>query len=222
MDFKLVLEFLIDLKFNNNKTWFKENQERYRQAKSEFEEFIGILLPRLKQLDESIDVTSPKECIFRIFRDVRFSKNKEPYKTNFGALIARGGRKRSYAGYYIHVEPDESFIGGGVYMPEPKVLKAIRTEIYENITEFKKIINNDEFRKFFAEIYGDKLTLAPKGFPKDFKDIDLLKYKHYAVAYGVKNSFWTEGKELIDDLMNIFIAQYPFNLFLNRAVEKAG
>ncbi len=219
MDLKLILEFLIDLKFNNNKAWFKENQDSYRQAKAEFEEFIGILLPRIKQLDESIDVASPKECIFRIFRDVRFSKNKEPYKTNFGALIARGGRKRSYAGYYIHVEPDESFIGGGVYMPESNVLKTIRTEIYENTGEFKQIIYNNEFRNYFPEIYGDKLTLAPKGFPKDFKDIDLLKYKHYAVAHSVKNSFWTESEDLIEDLMDIFSVQYPFNLFLNRAIK---
>ena len=219
MDFKMIFEFLIDLQFNNNKIWFKENNDRYQQAKAGVEQFIEILLPKLKQLDESIDVTSPKECIFRIFRDVRFSKNKEPYKTNFGAFMAKGGRKRSYAGYYIHIEPDKSFIGGGIYMPESNILQAIRTEIYENTEEYKRIINNSNFRKYFPEIHGEKLTLAPKGFPKDFKNIDLLKNKHYAVAYPVKNSFWLESA-IFENLMDIFHTQYPFNQFLNRAVAK--
>jgi len=220
MDLKIIFEFLIDLQFNNNKNWFKENHDRYSQAKTQFEEFVTILIPKLKQLDDSIDVTSPNDCIFRIFRDVRFSKNKEPYKTNLGAFIAKGGRKRSFAGYYIHLEPDKSFIGGGIYMPESNILKAIRTEIFENIDEFKNIISREKFRKYFPEIYGEKLTLAPKGFPKNFEEIDLLKYKHYAVAYTVDNSFWFEN-ELFENLMDIFYAQYPLNKFLNRAVSKA-
>lgn len=220
MDFKMIFEFLIDLRFNNNKPWFKENNDRYQKAKSGFEQFTDTLIPKLKQLDDSIDVTSSKECVFRIFRDVRFSKNKEPYKINFGAFISKGGRKSPFAGYYIHIEPDKSFIGGGIYMPESNILKAIRTEIYENIEEFKRIISNSNFNKYFPEIYGDKLKMAPKGFPKDFKDIDLLKYKHYAVAYPVENSFWFEDT-LYENIMDILGAQYPFNKFLNRAVIKA-
>lgn len=220
MDFKMIFEFLIDLQFNNNKVWFKENNDRYQLAKKGFEQFTDTLIPKLKQMDESIDITSLKECIFRIFRDVRFSKNKEPYKTNFGAFISKGGRKSPFAGYYIHIEPDKSFIGGGIYMPESNILKAIRTEIYENIDEYKGIINNSNFRKYFTEIYGDKITLAPKGFPKDFGDIDLLKNKHYAVTYPVENSFWFESA-IFENLMDIFYVHYPFNKFLNRAVTKA-
>ncbi|HDZ40694.1 MAG TPA: DUF2461 domain-containing protein [Bacteroidetes bacterium] len=221
MDFKLILEFLIDLSFNNNRAWFKENNDVYQRAKSGFGQFIETLLPKIKQLDESIDVTTPAECIFRIFRDVRFSENKEPYKTNFGAFIAKGGRKGPHAGYYLHVEPDRSFIGGGIYMPESNMLRAIRTGIYENIDEFKGIINRDEFREYFPEIFGEKLKLPPKGFPKDFKDIDLLKHKHYAVAHNVENTFWTRSDILFNDLLDIFRVQYPFNSFLNRAVEKS-
>lgn len=220
MDFKMILEFLIDLQFNNNKNWFKDNNDRYQKAKAGFQQFVDKLIPALKQMDDSIDIISSKECIFRIFRDVRFSKNKEPYKTNFGALIARGGRKRSNAGYYIHIEPDSSFIGGGIYMPESNVLKAVRTEIYENIEEFKQIIQKDEFRKYFSGIYGEKLTLAPKGFPKDFADIDLLKFKHYAVTYPVENSFWLDSA-IMENIMDIFHVQYPFNKFLNSALTKA-
>ncbi len=219
MNLNLIIDFLIDLQFNNNRNWFKENNERYLKAKGEFEQFIDLLIPELKQLDDSIDISSSKESIFRIFRDVRFSKNKEPYKTNFGAFLAKGGRKSSYAGYYIHIEPDRSFVGGGIYMPEPRILHSIRTEVYENIEEFKRIINNQNFKKYYSEIYGDKLKMSPKGFPKNFPDIDLLKYKHYAVTYTVNNSFWS-GKEVIETLMDVFRAQYPFNQFLNRAVAK--
>jgi len=216
----MILEFLIDLQFNNNKIWFNENNDRYQVSKTGFEQFIETLIPKLKRMDDSINVTSPKECIFRIYRDVRFSKDKEPYKTNFGALIAKGGRKSPFAGYYIHIEPDKSFIGGGIYMPESNVLKAIRTEIYENIKEFNNIINSSSFKKYFPEIYGDKLKMAPKGFPKDFKDIDLLKYKHYAVAFPVENSFWLD-RSIFENLMDIFHTQYPFNKFLNKALIKA-
>lgn len=218
MELKKIFEFLIDLKFNNNRTWFKENNDRYQNAKLEFEQFIELLLPRLKQIDKGIDVLSAKECMFRIFRDVRFSKNKEPYKTNFGAFVAKGGRKSPYAGYYIHFEPDNSFIGGGIYMPQPPVLKSLRTEIFENTEEYKRIINNSKFKKIFPEIYGEPLKTAPKGFPKDFADIDLLKNKHFAVTHKVNNSFWYENG-VIDNIANICKVQYNFNLFFNRVIE---
>ena len=219
MDLNIILEFLIDLKFNNNKIWFKENNDRYQKAKTEFEEFIEILIPKIKQIDKNIDVSSAKECVFRIFKDVRFSKNKEPYKINFGAFIAKGGRKSPNAGYYIHLEPDNSFLGGGVFQPEPAVLKSIRTEIFENAEEYKQIINNERFKKCFPEIIGEKLKSAPRGFAKDFIDIDLLKNKHYAVSHNVKNSFWLED-ELFDNISDVFKEQYKFNQFLNNIVNK--
>jgi uncharacterized protein (TIGR02453 family) len=218
MNFKKIFQFLVDLKLNNNKTWFKENEESYKEVKIEFEQFVETLIPEIRKFDNLIDVISAKECMFRIYRDVRFSKNKEPYKTNFGAFIAKGGRKSQYAGYYVHIQPDESFIGGGIYMPPPDILKLLRTGVYENTAKFKKIINNSNFIKYFKEIYGDKLNSAPKGFPKDFPDIDLLKYKDYTVIYKTKNSFWS-SKDLNNNLLNIFKEQYPFNRFLNDAIE---
>jgi len=219
MDLKKPIKFLIQLRKNNNRSWFHANKALYNEAKKEFEQFIETLIPIIKDIDPEIDVTSAKECIFRIFRDVRFSKNKLPYKTNFGAFIAKGGRKSPFAGYYIHLEPSESFIGGGVYMPESKYLKAIRTEIYENSEDYKEIINSAAFKKHFSGIYGDKLKSAPRDFPKDFEDIDLLKNKHYAVAHKVANSFWTSEK-LIEELTKIFRIQFLFNKFINRAIKK--
>jgi uncharacterized protein (TIGR02453 family) len=220
MDLKKILDFLKDLQNNNNRDWFKENNERYQTAKSEFAVFIDSFIPQLKEFDDDINVNSSKECVFRIFRDIRFSKNKDPYKTNFGAYIAKGGRKSPYAGYYIHVEPGKSFAGGGIYMPQPPVLRSVRNEIYENIDLFKGILNDQIFKKYFKEIHGEKLNSAPRGFPKDFEDIELLKHKHYAVIHNVKDSFWN-SKQVFEKLVDIFKAQYQFNQFLNTAVHKS-
>ena len=211
--------FLLQLRENNNRSWFQENKKLYVTAKKEFESFIDALIPFVKEVDPEIDVMSSKECLFRIYRDVRFSKNKLPYKTNFGAFIAKGGRKSPYAGYYIHLEPFESFIGGGIYMPESKYLRAIRTEIFEDSEKFKKIISDPDFLEYFNGIYGEKLKSAPRDFPKDFEDIELLKYKHYAVTHTVGNEFWMSDN-LFERIIEIFKAQYPLNEFLNRVVER--
>ena len=218
MDFKKIEEFLIELRFNNNRNWFKENNEKYQNAKNEFENFIQILIPKIKQIDKGIDVENARECTFRIYKDVRFSKEKIPYKTNFGAYISRGGRKSPFAGYYIHYEPDASFVGGGVYMPQSSILKAIRTAIFEDTEEYKGIINNKKFKSYFPGIYGEKLKSAPRGFPKDFADLELIKNKHFAVTHKVENSFWHQ-ENLIDNVLNVFKVQYEFNSFLNRVVN---
>ena len=125
---------------------------------------------------------------FRIFRDVRFSKDKRPYKTNFGAFIAKGGRKSMNPGYYFHIEPSGSFVGGGVYMPPAEPLQAIRNYISENGAEFLEIINDNKFKKVYPEMYDDKLKTAPKGFPKDHEFIDLLRYKSFVFSKELDNS----------------------------------
>lgn len=218
MDLQSAFQFLIDLKFNNNRPWFNENKDRYLSAKKDFDAFVDELIPLLKKQDSSIDVSTAKECVFRIYRDARFSKNKEPYKTNFGAFISKGGRKSPYAGYYIHFEPDNSYIGGGIYMPQAPVLKSIRMSIFEDSTAYKKIIHNKKFTQLFPEIYGQPLKMAPKGFPKDFKDIDLLKNKHYAVTRPIGNDFWF-NENTSKNILITFKTQAKFNQFLNHAVE---
>ncbi len=220
MDLHGTINFLGELKANNNKEWFQANKSLYDDARGEFEQLIAILIPVIRGIDPDVDVVSPKECLFRIFRDVRFSKDKSPYKTNFGAFIAKGGRKSPYAGYYLHIEPGASFVGGGVYMPESHYLKAIRNEIFENVDEYKAIIDREGFRKFFGGIFGEKLKTAPKGFPKDFPDIDLLKNKHYAVTHRVEDDFWFSGS-LVDDVAEMFSALYGLNRFLNNAISNA-
>ncbi len=217
MDLQNAFQFLIDLKFNNNRPWFNENKDRYLRAKNDFDTFIESLIVQLKKQDKSIDVSAAKECVFRIYRDARFSKNKEPYKTNFGAFISKGGRKSPYAGYYIHFEPDNSFMGGGIYQPTPALLKSIRTQIFENPEEYKGILNQKDFKKQFPVLHGEKLKMAPKGFPKDFADIDLLKNKHFVVSKAIENELWFEG-EPVKAILKSYKTQQKLNEFLNRAV----
>lgn len=219
MNLQQALEFLMELQVNNNRSWFKENEKKYKAAKANFESFIDTLIPSLKLLDDSIDVENAKACMFRIFRDVRFSKNKEPYKNNFGAFIAKGGRKSVFSGYYIHMEPESSFLGGGIYMPQAPYLLAIRTAIFKNPENYKKIIQNPAFVETFGGIFGEKLKTAPKGFPKDWPDIELIRNKHYAVSHEVANEFWVEGDPLAGAL-EVFQKQVAFNRYLNEIVAK--
>lgn len=210
--------FLVDLRLNNDRIWFNNNKEYYQSALGEFESFINEMIPALKSFDASIDVSSAKECMFRIYKDVRFSANKDPYKTNFGAYIVRGGRKSPFAGYYIHFEPDSSFIGGGIYMPQPDVLMKLRTHVLNHTDEFKKIIYSDKFVSAFGTLMDEKLKTPPKGFPKDHPDIALAQYKSYAVGHNIPNEMWSEP-DLINKFSEIFKLQYNFNLFLNNAIK---
>jgi len=218
MKLKNSFDFLCDLQINNDRDWFKKNEKTYKEAKKEFELFVEKLIVRTREFDPTIGSLAAKDCTFRIHRDVRFSGNKDPYKSNMGAYIVRGGKKSPFAGYYMHLEPGGSFIGGGIYMPEPTVLNALRTEVFENTAEFKKILNKKEFSKVFPEIYGEKLKTAPKGFPKEFEDIDLLKFKHYSLSHSVDDEFWFD-ENLEEKVVELFKLQLEFNSYMNRVVE---
>ena len=146
-----ILDFLKDLDKNNNREWFHANKPYYNEAKSEFESYVNQLIPEIQNLDKKIGELSVKNSLFRIYRDVRFSKDKSPYKTNMGAYFSKGGRKLGNAGYYIHVQPGNSFIGGGIYMPPSDILKKLRTEIYNFSEDYIKIVTNKNFIKTFKE-----------------------------------------------------------------------
>ena len=214
-----LVQFLYNLRDNNNREWFHNNNETYQIVKKEFEQFIALIIMEISQFDSSIKNVNPKECIFRINRDIRFSNNKLPYKNNFGGFIVPGGRNAGFAGYYIHIEPENCFLAGGIYMPPADRLKAVRTEIYENVDVFKKIIHDKKFVKYFGELsVEDKLKQSPKGFPKDFSDIDLLKYKHYTVLRSVSEEL-VLSKKYIQEAIETFKVLYPFNHFINEAID---
>ena len=219
MDFQFTLDFLADLSRHNNKEWMDENRKRYQQAKEEVLELISEIIQKTVAFYPAISGLDPKKTLFRINRDVRFSKNKDPYKTNFGASITEGGKKSGNPGFYLHIMPENNFAGGGLYQPPSDILQKIRQEIDYNGKEIKAIIENDKFRKTFGEPFmEDKLKTAPKGYPKDHEHIELLQLKHY--IYMKKFS----DKEVIskgfsDKVVETYQTLQPFNNFLARAMD---
>ena len=216
---KVLFEFLSDIRDNNNREWFLENRKRYEESKEQMLFFTELMIQEIRKFDSEIPMMSPKDCLFRIFRDVRFSKDKLPYKTHMGSFIAAGGRKSMRAGYYIHIEPGNSFLGGGIWCPQPDPLRAIRSEILDNAEDFKKIIEDKEFSKYYKMIEGDKLKMAPKGFDKNFEDIELLKYKSYAFGSQIGDSRIL-NENFAEYSVSAFEELYKANRFLNSSLDK--
>lgn len=213
------LKFLASLKKNNNKDWFEKNRPAYETAKQNFLAFIDKLIPELSRFDNPIAGLEGKKCLFRINRDVRFSKNKSPYKTNLGASIKPGGKKSLLPGYYIHVEPGSAFIGGGVWMPEADKLTAIRQEIDYNLKEFQKLVNDKNFKKHFGALsQEDILVNAPKGYAKDNPALEFVKLKSF-IVYKEFTTKEITSKIFLKQCVETFKAMYALNLFLRRAMD---
>ncbi|WP_439182038.1 DUF2461 domain-containing protein [Carboxylicivirga taeanensis] len=212
-----VFDFLSQLKANNNRDWFNDNKAFYMEAKASFEQSMQHFIDMVYAVDPSVGVLTPKDCVFRIYRDTRFAKDKSPYKTNMGGFVAKGGRKSSLAGYYLHVEPGASMVAGGSYCPPADVLKAIRKEIYNFADEYKAIIHDEKFTRVFPQLFEDKLKRPPKGFPKDFEDIDLLKYKSFAPLHFASDSELI-GEKASAHVRSIIEVLEPHNSFINRGI----
>jgi uncharacterized protein (TIGR02453 family) len=180
-DLGLALRFLSKLKKNNNKPWFDANKEEYQEALAQFEQLVGRLIEGLGSL-EDLDGLSPKDCIMRIYRDVRFSKDKSPYKTGFGAGIAPGGRKSGRMGYHLHVGPGATIVASGLWEPTPEQIARFRNAIVKDAGEFKKIMGSQVFKRHFDGLYGDVLKTAPKGYPADHPEIEILRRKQVCVT----------------------------------------
>lgn len=219
------LQFLTQLRRHNNKAWFDEHRDQYEDAKSDMEKFIQTVIDKHGLKDPDILGLTAKKCMFRINRDVRFSKNKQPYKTNFGASIDRGGKKSGFAGYYFHLEPGKSFMGGGIWMPEPSSVKNIRQEIDYNLPEFEAILKNNKFKQVYGGLYtgdeGLKLVNVPRGFEKDNPAAEYLKFKSWLAIANLTNDEIT-GKNLIRKTTQAFEVLQPMIKFLNRALDTAN
>ncbi len=215
------LHFLKTLKSNNNRDWFEAKKPQYLEAKEEFELFVDKLIKGVNKFDKKVSTDlKAKDCVFRIYKDVRFSKDKSPYKTNMGASINPGGKKSLTAGYYFHLEPGASFLAGGVYMPMPDVLQAIRQEIDYNAEPLLKILKSASFKKHFKGLdEEDKLKNPPKGFDKEHPLVELLKNKHFIVSHPISD------KELLEKNVEVKIieglkAMHPFLEYLREATVK--
>jgi uncharacterized protein (TIGR02453 family) len=214
--YKSTLDFLNGLKFNNNREWFQGNQAAYKEAKGNVESFVQELINEIVVFDPVLKGLEVKNCLFRINRDIRFSNDKSPYKTNFGAFIVRGGKKNGdkYAGYYFHIEPGGSMIAGGAYVPPSPWLNAIREKISEEPDEFQKIINGREFKKYFGAIEGEKLKTAPKGYPSDHPQIELLKLKSFLALAEIPDEK-VLSPDYFEYVVRGFMAMKPLNDFLS-------
>jgi uncharacterized protein (TIGR02453 family) len=213
-----VFKFLKQLSSNNNRDWFEANKNLYLQAKEEFETHVDEIIKDIAKFDKKIEPSlTAKQCVFRIYKDVRFSKDKSPYKTNMGASINPGGKKSLIAGYYLHCEPGKSFLAGGIYMPSPELLQAVRQEIDYNPKSLTKITNAASFKKYFDGLDGeDKLKTAPKGYSPDHPQIELLKNRHFTVTHPLSDK-QTDDVKLITDG---FKAMLPFLEYLRTAADK--
>lgn len=216
------LQFLKKLDKNNNKAWFDENRKQYEAAKLDFANLTGQVITQFGKKEPSIALLQPKECVFRINRDVRFSKNKVPYKNNMGASIKAGGKKSLLAGYYIHLEPGgKSFVGGGLYMPDAAIVGKIRQEIDYNYAEFIKIVQNKKFVAQYGGLdfsEGMSLVREPKGYEKENPAIAYLKLKSW-VATAPLSDTALQDRNLSTQLTKAFEYLQPLISFLNEALE---
>ncbi len=218
MDLAFTLDFLADLARHNNKDWMGANKKRYQEAKGHFIELIDKIIRRASEFDKNLEGIDPSKTIFRINRDIRFSKNKDPYKTNFGASIVPGGNKTGYPGYYLHLMPDENFFGGGLYRPEAESMRKIRQEIDYNGKRLRQIIETPTFRKVFEQQYGERLKTAPKGYPKDHPELDLLQLKNHIFLHKVEDKKATSSN-YVDQVVEGIRILHPYIKFLRVAIS---
>ncbi|MEO6639444.1 MAG: DUF2461 domain-containing protein [Ginsengibacter sp.] len=216
------LSFLINLKKNNNKPWFEKNRDKYLAAKTDFGNFVKDLIDRTSSFDENIKLLEVKNCTFRINRDIRFSKDKTPYKTNMGASFNRGGKKSIYAGYYFHLEPGgKSFAGGGLWMPAPPELKKLIQEIDYCYPEFTKTLKSSSFKTQYGGLEmnkNDMLVNVPKGYEKDNAAVEFLRLKSFVASKNIGDATLTTSS-LAPEVAKAFKALMPLIRFMNHALE---
>lgn len=213
------LQFLKLLHKNNNREWFLKNKQNYDTAKENFLLFVDEILKGIQKFDPTLNELVPKQCVFRINRDVRFSKNKQPYKNNFGASFSKGAKKINAAGYYFHLEPGASFIGGGLWMPEAPDLQKLRQEIDYSFKEFKSILGNEKFKNTFGSLTTEaKLSRPPKGYDIDNPAIEFLKLKSFTAIVPIadKDIF---NENMVKQSLTVFKTLSPLVQFLNRAID---
>lgn len=215
------IKFLKDLSKNNNKSWFEAHRKNYEEAKTDFAGFIQSIIDKHGKKDEGIAHLKSKDCMFRINRDVRFSKDKSPYKNNMGAYINKGGKKSVYGGYYFHCQPGQSFAGGGLWMPMPVELSKVRQEIDYNFDTFKKITSSKKFKSVYDDLSRDSeyiLSRIPKGYEADNPAAEYLKLKSFVSMIPLKDADLI-SKDLGKKVLLAFEALQPLLEFINQSIE---
>lgn len=218
---KEAIQFIEDLGNNNSTEWMHANKKRYESYKKDYHSFIESILEEMKKLDSSLEPLEVKNCTFRINRDIRFSKDKSPYKTNIGVWMTTNKIRKNSSGYYIHFEKGNSFIAGGIWCPESNELKKIRREIAFFYDDLEKIVNENDFKKEFKEITRTEdvvLKSAPKGYEADHPAIEFLKLKSFTCSQKIDDKLFLD-KDFSKKIAQKLIALKPLNQFLNRALD---
>ncbi|MFY0482189.1 DUF2461 domain-containing protein [Flavobacterium sp. PLA-1-15] len=214
------LQFLEDLKANNNRDWFLDNKKRYELFKKDYHQLVSDFLDAMKPLDPSLELLEVKNCTFRINRDIRFSKDKSPYKAHLGIWMSAGAKGANRSGYYVHIEKGGSFIAGGFYSPEADELKKVRKEIAFFYDDLEEIVNDKNFKKEFGSLdrtESNSLKNAPKDYEKDHPAIEFLKLKSYTASQKFDIKEVTQ-KDFVAKMSKKLIALKPLNDFINRAL----
>ena len=214
------LNFIRQLKENNNRVWFEEHKSEFLQAKADFAQLADEILKNIVVFDKSVEGLQAKDCVFRIYRDVRFALDKSPYKGHFGAFFCQDKTQSPGPGYYLHIEPgNKSFIGGGIYMPPAPILKKIRQEIDYNGSKLEDILNKPSFEKLFKGLSEeDKLSRPPKGYLPDNQQIELLKLKSFVTGFNVSDEE-VEKEDIAKLAGSVFKEMYPLQQFLKEAIS---
>lgn len=218
MNTTVIFNFLREIRSNNNREWFHQNKSKYEEAREAFEELLTRVIARISTFDESVAKIQPNECTYRIYRDTRFSADKTPYKIHLGGYINAFGKKSNHFGYYIHLQPGESMLAGGSICLPPKVLRAIRQSIVDNLEEYREIVEDPAFKRFFPIVGDDFLKKMPKGFPTDFPYPDYLKCREYTCAFRVDDSFF-DSPDFLDQTETVFRQMKRLADFINETVD---
>ena len=219
MNIPVIFQFLNEIQEHNNREWFHENKMLYDEAKTNFDEFLAQVIARIATFDESVCGIQPHDCTYRIYRDTRFSMDKTPYKIHMGGYINAKGKKSNHFGYYIHLQPGHSMLAGGSLCLPPKVLKAVRQAIYDNIDEYRDIVEDSAFKQFFPIVGEDFLKTSPKGFPKDFPYMNYLRCRQYTCSCPVDDTFFYRA-DFLDKTEVVFKQLKRVADFINYTIDE--
>lgn len=219
---KSIIAFLRSLRRHNDRVWFNDNKARYLEVKESVDLLASRLIAGVSEFDPEASGLRPSDCTYRIYRDTRFSADKTPYKTHIGIFINPPyGKKSPRCGYYLHLEPDGCLVAGGAWCPEGPVLKAIRQDIYDNIEEYLEIIHSPEFTRYYTRMGDNLLKTAPKGFPKDWEYIDLLKPRDFT-AFSPLDPEDLTAPDFEERVLARMKAVKPLNDFLNYTIDEVA
>ena len=214
---KPTLEFLSDLKKNNNREWFERNKDRYRSAHENMIGFMDGLIAEMKKVD-NIETISGKKSLFRIYRDVRFAKDKSPYKSFFGARMSRA-TKWLRGGHYIHIEPGNCFIAGGFFSPNSADLKLIREDIAHDSKPLREILSDSDFKNIWRTFEGESVKTAPRGFDKDHPDIDLIRFKQFHLSHHFSDED-VLSEDFVFEIVKSFLVLRPYFDYMSEVLTR--